>query len=113
MGAHEFVDGAGAEFERFGHFHFAGDQRGDAGVVTGLERGGHDEGGQEQRQRDHHRIGRCGLKADGRAQERQHDHDPGEAGDHHEDGGGQSKDGDERDQLHRALGQRRLVAEVD
>ena len=43
--------------------------------VDFLQHRAHDEKGQEQRQPDHHLVGRRGLRADGLAQQRQHDDD--------------------------------------
>ncbi len=52
------------------------EQRLDAGVVGLLEGRRHHEGGEEHRQTDQHHVGRRGLRADRRTQDRQHDHDP-------------------------------------
>jgi hypothetical protein len=65
----------------------------------------HDEGGQEQRERDQHRIRRALLQADGGAQQRQDHHNPHKARGHDQDGRRQAQHGEQRDQLQHPLGQ--------
>jgi hypothetical protein len=89
--------------ERFVDVDLVGDQRLDADVIDAREHRPHHEGGEEQRQRDDHRIGRRGRGAERGAQERQHHDDARERGHHHQDRRRQRKHRQQRDQLDNAL----------
>jgi hypothetical protein len=113
MGQHEGAEGPDAAGEGFIEFDLFGDQRLDALLIGFFEDRHHDEGGQEQRQRDHDRVGWCGLQADGGSEQRQHDHDPGEGRDHHQNRWRQRQNGDQRDQLQRAFVQPCPFTEIE
>jgi hypothetical protein len=75
----------------------------------------HDEERQEQRQPDQHHVGRRTLRGQGGAQQRQHDHDAREGGDHHQQARRQRQHGDQRRDLHQSTGGTRpaRAAEID
>ena len=113
MLAHEHVEGRCRQLERFGRLNFPRDQRLDARIVGFLKGWSHDEGCQKQGKADHHRVRGSGLKPDGRAQQGQDHHDPGERCHHDQDRGGEREDRDQGDQLHRPLGDRQVIAKAD
>ena len=73
-----------------------------AGVPGLVEHRLHDEEGQEQREPDQHHVRRRALRAQGTAQQRQHDHDAGERGRHHQQAGRERQHRDQGSELHDA-----------
>ncbi len=110
---HEGAQGDGAALEGLLGGDLVGDQRADAGVVGLLQGRAHHEGGQKQRERDDHRIGRGGGGAERGAQQREHHHDAGERRHHDEDRGRQRQHRQQRDHLDHALGEPAALSEID
>ena len=103
----------GGRVEGLGQLHLLIEQGPDARVIGGLPGRGHDDGRQEQGQRDEHRVGRALLHAERGAQQRQHHHDAHEAGGHDDDRRRQRQHGHQADQLDHPLGQAGAGAQVD
>ena len=110
---HELLERPGRALERLLGGDLVGDHRLDADVIGALERRPHHEGGEEQRQRHDHGIGRRGRGAERGAQQRQHHHDPRERGHHHQDRRRERQHRQQRDQLDHALGEAGALAEID
>ncbi len=88
-------------------------ERPDAGLVGALQRRSHHEAGEEQRQRNDHRIGRRGGGPERGTQQREHHHDAREGRHHDQDRRRERQHRQERDQLDDALGEALTLAEID
>ena len=110
---HECAERIGRPLEGLLRGDLVVDQRLDAEIVGALERRPHHEGGEEQRERDDHGVGRRRRGAERGAQQRQHHDDAGERRHHHQDGRRERQHRHQRDELEHALGEPAALAEID